>query len=94
MLCVLDSDDRSAHRNDLENNLLIVLIAFLYLLTDPLPAVAVNLLRTIVVFRMWHSLVYGVFPIRQPARSIGFLVPWFLMAYMCVMVLWTFIDRI
>lgn len=82
----------SAHRNDLENNLLIILIAFMYLLTDPQPTVAINLLRIIVAFRCWHSLVYGVYPIRQPARSIGFLVPWPLMAYMGVMVLWRFVD--
>lgn len=84
----------SAHRNDLENNLLIISIAFMYLLTDPQLTVAVNLMRTIVAFRCWHSLVYGVFPIRQPARSIGFLVPWTLMAYMAAAVLWRFIAWI
>lgn len=82
----------SAHRNDLENILPIVLIWFLYTLTDPQPDVAINLFRVMAAFRIWHTLVYAIYEIRQPARGIGFMVPFLIMLYMCVAVMVEFVG--
>lgn len=81
-----------AHRNDLENIVLIVLVWFLYTLTDPIPDVAINLFRVTVAFRLWHTLVYAIYPIRQPARMIGFVVPFVIMLYMTVQVMVDFVG--
>lgn len=81
-----------AHLNDLENIIPLVLVMFMYVLTDPLPAVAVNLFRVIFALRLWHTIVYSVYVIRQPARMIGFGVPYFIMLYMCVMVAIKFVN--
>lgn len=80
----------SAHRNDLENIVPIALIWFLYVLTNPLPDVAVNLFRVTVAFRLWHTLVYAIYPIPQPARGIGWVVPYIIMLYMAVQTMVTF----
>lgn len=78
--------------NDLENVIPLVLTMVLYTLTDPLPAVAVNLFRVIFAVRLWHTIVYAVYVVPQPARLIGFMVPYLIMLYMCVMVAITFVN--
>lgn len=72
--------------------MLIILVWFLYILTDPIPDVAINLFRVQVAFRLWHTLVYAVYPIPQPARMIGFAVPYFIMLYMSVQVMVDFVG--
>ncbi|XP_065083894.1 microsomal glutathione S-transferase 1-like [Ochlerotatus camptorhynchus] len=63
---------RRAHRNDLENILPFFVVAFLYLLTNPDPWLATNLIRAAVIGRIVHSLVYAVLPLPQPARFLSF----------------------
>lgn len=81
---------RRAHRNDLENVLPLIICMGLFVLTNPDHTAAVWLFRVLVAFRVWHSLIYGVWEVRQPARYIGFLVPWLIMVYMAIMVLVVF----
>lgn len=81
-----DKVDRAvgAHRNDLENIVPYILVSFTYAMTAPYPIVAVNLFRIGAAFRIFHTIVYAVFPLRQPARFIGFVVPLLIMIYMAV----------
>lgn len=76
---------RRAHLNDLENILPYILISFIYMLTDPMPIVAVNLMRVAAGFRIWHTIVYCIFVIPQPARTFGFVIPLCIIVYMSVM---------
>nr|CAD7453253.1 unnamed protein product [Timema tahoe] len=73
-----DDDDvervRRAHRNDLENIPLFLVAGLFYVLTDPSPDVALNLFRVYAVARILHTLVYAVYPVRQPVRAILFFV--------------------
>ncbi|XP_055526023.1 microsomal glutathione S-transferase 1-like [Wyeomyia smithii] len=73
---------RRAHRNDLENLLPFFLLAFLYLLTGPEPAIATRLIRWASISRIIHSIVYGCFPVPQPARLLSYAVTQLVMAYM------------
>lgn len=73
---------RRAHRNDLENILPLLLVAFVYLLTDPVPWVAVWLLHISGVARILHTLVYAVWIVAQPARIVCYTVPCFITTYM------------
>lgn len=73
-----------AHLNDLENILPLVLISFIYVLTDPMPAVAVNIFRVVTAARIWHTIVYAIVVIPQPARAIGFFIPYIAMFYMAI----------
>ncbi|XP_045460301.1 microsomal glutathione S-transferase 1-like [Harmonia axyridis] len=61
---------RRAVQNDLENILPFLLIAYLYLYTNP-PSWLVHLLFiTFVVVRILHSIVYAVFVLPQPTRAV------------------------
>lgn len=76
---VLKKDDdvervRRAHLNDLENILPFFTAGFLYVLTEPNPDVAINLFRVAAIARILHTIVYGIYPVRQPARAICFMV--------------------
>lgn len=68
----------------MENNYSFVLIAFIYMLSDPVPPVAINIFRVAVAARIWHTFVYTIVVIPQPARGIGFFVPYIAMFYMAV----------
>lgn len=61
-----------------------VLVSFVYTMTAPYPVVAINLFRVAAAARIWHTIVYAICPIRQPARMIGFAIPMVIMLYMCV----------
>ncbi|XP_055683902.1 microsomal glutathione S-transferase 1-like [Lutzomyia longipalpis] len=65
---------RRAHRNDLENIFPFVLVAFFYVLTNPEPALAINLFRAAGIARIVHTLVYAVWVVPQPARGIAWVV--------------------
>lgn len=75
---------RRAHLNDLENIVPYILVSFVYTMTAPYPIVAINLFRVAAGARIWHTIVYAIFPLRQPARAIGFFVPMLIMLYMSV----------
>ncbi|XP_050099612.1 microsomal glutathione S-transferase 1-like [Anopheles aquasalis] len=64
---------RRAHRNDLENILPFFVVGFLYLLTNPAPAFAINMYRLVAVSRILHTVVYAVVPLPQPARFLAFV---------------------
>lgn len=85
---------RRAHLNDLENILPYILISFTYMLTDPLPDVAVNLFRVAVAARLWHTIIYAIYVVPQPARIIGFLIPLIITIYMAVMTAIVFVNWI
>ncbi|XP_021706344.1 microsomal glutathione S-transferase 1 [Aedes aegypti] len=75
---------RRAHRNDLENILPFFVVAFLYLLTNPDPWLATQLIRAAAAGRIVHSLVYAVMPVPQPARLFSFGVTLLVTVYMIV----------
>nr|XP_019558614.2 microsomal glutathione S-transferase 1-like [Aedes albopictus] len=75
---------RRAHRNDLENILPFFVVAFLYLLTNPDPWLATQLIRVAVAGRIVHSLVYAVMPVPQPARLFSFGATLLVTVYMVV----------
>lgn len=68
----------------MENIYPFVLISFIYVLSDPMPVVAVNIFRVVTALRIWHTFVYAIYVIPQPARGIGFFVPYVAMFYMAV----------
>ena len=49
---------RRAHRNDLENIGLFLVVAHFYLMTNPPVAVATNLMRGFACLRFCHTLIY------------------------------------
>lgn len=75
---------RRAHQNDLENVVPYILVSFVYTMTAPFPIVAINLFRVAVGARIWHTVIYAICPLRQPARAIGFGLPLLIMLYMAV----------
>lgn len=82
----------SAHLNDLENILPYILISFIYMLTDPMPLIAVNLMRVAAGARIWHTFVYTIWVIPQPARLFGFIIPMGIIIYMAVMSAIAFVN--
>lgn len=75
---------RRAHRNDLENILPFILIALIYVLTDPNALCAGCLFRVVFGCRLVHTIVYAVYVVPQPARAIAFFVPMGITMYMAV----------
>ncbi|XP_001863047.2 microsomal glutathione S-transferase 1 [Culex quinquefasciatus] len=73
---------RRAHQNDLENILPYFVLAFFYILTNPVPAIAVNIFRAVAGARIMHTLVYAVVVIPQPARAIAWAIPYAASFYM------------
>ncbi|XP_054000123.1 microsomal glutathione S-transferase 1-like [Hylaeus anthracinus] len=62
---------RRAHLNDLENIPIWYVVTLLWLTTGPSTWLAGILIRTFVLARITHTLVYAVVP-QQPARAIAF----------------------
>jgi len=79
---------RRAHRNDLENCLPLMTIGLLYVLTEPEPSIAVNVIRAGAVARLVHTVVYlnGW----QPLRAISYFVGSAATAYMSYKVIMFF----
>lgn len=84
---VLFSEDvervQRAHRNDLENIPVFLTIALFYLLTDPSPVLAVNLIRIAAAARLIFTFVYVIFP-TQLARFLAFITCVAITVYMSV----------
>lgn len=74
---------RRAHRNDLENILPFIAVAFFYVLTSPQAFIAINLFRAAAIARIVHTLVYAIIP-TQPARAISWFVCYGATGYMAV----------
>lgn len=75
---------RRAHLNDMENILPYLMAGFLYVLTEPNFYAATILFRVATIARILHTVVYAIYPIRQPARGISYGVHAFIMTYMIV----------
>lgn len=75
---------RRAHLNDLENIPAFWVAGLLYCLTNPEPALAINLFRAFTAARVLHTIVYAVVPIPQPARALSFFVGYGVTVYMAV----------
>ena len=71
----------------MENILPFFVIGFLYVLTDPVAFLAINLFRAVAIARVAHTLVYAVVVVPQPARAIAFFVALGATVYMSVQVL-------
>ncbi|XP_076620635.1 microsomal glutathione S-transferase 1 [Colletes latitarsis] len=64
---------RRAHLNDLENIPLWYIVTLLWLTTQPSAWLAGILIKTYVIARFVHTLVYAVVP-KQPFRALAFFV--------------------
>lgn len=71
---------RRSHLNDLENVLPWFIITYIWLTTGPSIWLAGILIRTFVISRIIHTLVYAVFP-QQPARFLSFFFGYCITAY-------------
>ncbi|XP_055685316.1 microsomal glutathione S-transferase 1-like [Lutzomyia longipalpis] len=76
---------RRAHLNDMENILPFLTIGLLYVLTNPNKVIASNLYRVAATARIIHTVVYALYPIRQPARAICFFTCYLIEIYMAIM---------
>ncbi|XP_063242386.1 microsomal glutathione S-transferase 1-like [Bacillus rossius redtenbacheri] len=81
---------RRAHQNDVENIPLFFAVGFLYVLSGPSEAVALNLFRVYAAARIVHTLVYAVVVTRQPVRAVAFFVGLSVTLAMVVLTLVTF----
>lgn len=72
---------RRAHLNDLENIPIFLIAASLYVLTNPAPALALNLFRAFTAARFAHTFVYAVYVVPQPARALSFFVGYGITGY-------------
>ncbi|XP_066997095.1 microsomal glutathione S-transferase 1 [Anabrus simplex] len=75
---------RRAHLNDLENIPTFLLVAILYVLTNPTPLIAINLFRAFTVARVVHTLVYAVVVVPQPARGLAWGIGYAITIYIAV----------
>ncbi|XP_014293557.1 microsomal glutathione S-transferase 1 [Halyomorpha halys] len=75
---------RRAHLNDIENIPLFFTAALGYLLTNPEPTLAINLMRAYTAARIAHTFVYAVVVVPQPARFIAFGIGYVITGYMAV----------
>uniref|UniRef100_A0A1B0EUG3 Microsomal glutathione S-transferase 1 n=2 Tax=Lutzomyia longipalpis TaxID=7200 RepID=A0A1B0EUG3_LUTLO len=75
---------RRAHLNDMENILPFLTIGLLYVLTNPNKVIASNLYRVAATARIIHTVVYALYPIRQPARAICFFTCYLIEIYMAI----------
>lgn len=69
----------------MENIIPYILISFVYVLSGPIPMVAINLFRVAAGARIFHTFVYAVVVVPQPARAIAFVIPALIIFYMAIM---------
>lgn len=77
-----------AHQNDLENVIPLIIMGFVYAMTDPNPSIAKNLIRIAAGCRILHTIVYAIVVIPQPARLFAFMVPSLITVYMAAQVIY------
>lgn len=75
---------RRCHLNDLENALPFLIVALMYVLSNPNAMLAMMLFRIAVIARIAHTIVYAVYPVRQPARAICYFITYAIMAFMAI----------
>ncbi|KAK9504949.1 hypothetical protein O3M35_009115 [Rhynocoris fuscipes] len=81
---------RRAHLNDLENIPIYFVASFGYMLTNPEPALAINLMRAFTAARIAHTLVYAVVVVPQPSRALAFMVGYGVTGFMAFKTLMAF----
>ncbi|CRL04414.1 CLUMA_CG017500, isoform A [Clunio marinus] len=87
VLCSEDVESiRRAHRNDLENIPQFIVVAFFYLMTNPSPFIATNLIRIVGIARIIYTIAYAIDP-KLPARGLSFLASLIITTYMSISVL-------
>ena len=75
---------RRAHLNDMENILPYLMASFFYVLTEPNFYAATIMFRVATIARIMHTIVYAIYPVRQPARGLMFFIHYFIMMYMVI----------
>ena len=80
---------RRAHRNDMENIYVFLILGLFYVLTDPKLSRATMLFRIFTGARVLHSIVY-IGGVRQPARALCYMVGQLVNIYMVWNVVLTF----
>ncbi|XP_054286793.1 microsomal glutathione S-transferase 1-like [Macrosteles quadrilineatus] len=73
---------RRAHLNDLENIPVFLIVALVYLATDPNPVIAINIFRVFTAARIIHTITYAIVPLPQPSRALAFGVGFIATGYM------------
>ncbi|XP_065341854.1 microsomal glutathione S-transferase 1-like [Cloeon dipterum] len=73
---------RRAHLNDLENIPVFLLISFVFIHTQPNLALSHFLFWAFAAARFAHSVVYALYPLPQPTRTILFLIGVVITIYM------------
>ncbi|KAI5695869.1 hypothetical protein M8J76_011215 [Diaphorina citri] len=76
-----------AHLNDLENIPGFLIIALLYIMTDPGVMLACWLIRIYTLARFLHTVVYGIYVLPQPSRALCFTSGVLIEVYMIVIVI-------
>lgn len=74
---------RRAHRNDLENILPYLIVGFLFVLSEPIPKIAVNCYRMVTFARFLYTFVYVCYPLGK-IRTICWLVTLGITAFMAI----------
>lgn len=69
----------------MENILPYLSVGLFYVMTDPGAMVATILFRLATVARIVHTVVYAIYVVPQPARSICFFLHWGITIYMAFM---------
>ncbi|RZC40906.1 prostaglandin E synthase-like, partial [Asbolus verrucosus] len=75
---------RRGHRNDMENIYLFFIIGFAYIWSNPDPFWANLLFLTFTLSRIFHTFVYTIVIIRQPARGCAWLIGYLIIGYMAM----------
>ncbi|CAH1406736.1 unnamed protein product [Nezara viridula] len=83
---------RRAHLNDIENIPLFFTAALGYLLTNPEPTLAINLMRLYTAARIAHTFVYAVVVVPQPSRVIAFGIGFGITGFMAVSTILKFFN--
>ncbi|XP_059474419.1 microsomal glutathione S-transferase 1-like [Neocloeon triangulifer] len=65
---------KRAHLNDLENIPIFLIVSFVYIHTQPNLGLCHFLFWTFTAARFGHSIIYALYPLPQPTRTIIFLV--------------------
>jgi glutathione S-transferase len=76
--------------NDLENIVPFLVLAFIYVGTNPSRGIALMAFRIFTVARLLHTFVYAVVVIPQPSRVLAFMVGMAVNVYMGLSIITTY----
>lgn len=75
----------------MENILPFFAVGLLYVLTNPVAFIAINLFRAVAISRIVHTLVYAVIVVPQPARALSWAISYGTTGYMAVKTIFYFL---